>query len=741
MNVILICILAGLEICAHPSEDIQIHGIHLGSKGSPSLASRRRGGITGPTILTGLHARRLKIWDFFKMFAIIDKLNQEHPEAISYPKLYLESPYSCLYVYQNLSSLAQDFVRNTLCYAIATDGPITASTRYSMFPFNPLSIVAEESRPRLAIAIRQLAELQIISVGKDKTHYDLIFFRNLFSTLNNLPFVSMGGYTLDCAKQHTINPFTSRKSSRMNAKLMKEFVNYCEEYPASRFRKLLDSLMEISSRKSDKKLDEKEEKKLSRFRTIFSLLSLIDQRANVKADASQSSLTETGCQFMLGSDQDQLSIIIYQLLLCCAHAGLPASSKFREFYLATEKYIKQKDQESKWICSDLNDINTTSYATHVVGLIMNLCCLDMLHLHDLETSLFRYYCPFFYWMHSFGLILLNHIKPGAYSLAISPILCNLNEKYVAHKDLNGAFYNAPAEYYRKTLVGQPSAHKLDNYEGTDLEQTDFSAEDLSLLQNYTITESTGRIFVYKTADEGRNEKNKNIMCLLCNRPKYTFPHVDVYELDPQNAKANLASATASFLQKTARLIIARDKLPRGELVVPPTLVNQLEFLQQNMNNTGVLKTSPHVKVYQFQYIPNGTIKKKFSVSGEAITEFSYAMEKCSSVAYYKAVTVAEELGCLIWKHDTAFSAVRSRCNTLMASSYYRSPTVKFLSLQGDMQRTILTLWHKIASFYPTDDNDNIQGLWLLINASFQETFEQEFNAEMVKVSSEWTAIW
>lgn len=61
MNVILICILAGLEICAHPSEDIQIHGIHLGSKGSPSLASRRRGGITGPTILTGLHARRLKI--------------------------------------------------------------------------------------------------------------------------------------------------------------------------------------------------------------------------------------------------------------------------------------------------------------------------------------------------------------------------------------------------------------------------------------------------------------------------------------------------------------------------------------------------------------------------------------------------------------------------------------------------------------------------------------------------------
>lgn len=56
----------------------------------------------------------------------------------------------------------------------------------------------------------------------------------------------------------------------MNAKLMKEFVNYCEEYPASRFRKLLDSLMEISSRKGDKRIDEKEEKKLLRFKTIFS---------------------------------------------------------------------------------------------------------------------------------------------------------------------------------------------------------------------------------------------------------------------------------------------------------------------------------------------------------------------------------------------------------------------------------------------------------------------------------------
>lgn len=670
------------------------------------------------------------------MFAIIDKLNQQQPETILYSKLYLESPYSCLYVYQNLSSLAQDFVRNVLCYTISADGPITAATRYPAFPFNPLSIVTEESRPRLAIAVRQLADLQIISVEKDKTHYDLVFFHNLFSALNNLPFVSMGGYTSECIKQHTINPFTSRKSTKMNAKLMKEFVNYCEEYPASRFRKLLDSLMEISSRKGDKRIDEKEEKKLLRFKTIFSLLSLIDQRSSTKVE-SQSSLTENGCQFMLGSDHDQLSIIIYQLLLCFAHAGVSTSSRFKDFYLATERYTKQKDQESKWICSDFNDINKPSYVTHVVGLIMNLCCLDMLHLHDIETSLFRYYCPFFYWMHSFGLILLNHIKPGAYSLAISPILLNLNEKYVSHKDLSGAFYNAPAEYYRKTILGQSTTRKNDSHEDGDTDQIDYSTEDLSLLQNYTITESTGRIFVYKTADENRNEKNKNIMCLLCNKPKYTFPHVDVYELDPQNAKANLASATASFLQKTARLIIARDKLPRGELVVPPTLVNQLEFLQQNVNNAEVLKASPHVKVYQFQYMSNGTIKKKFSVSGEAIAEFSYAIEKCSSVAYYKAVTIAEELGCLIWKHDLAFSAMRSRCNTLMTSSYYRSPTVKFLSLQGDVQRTILTLWHKIASFYPTDDNDNIQGLWLLIHAGFQETFEQEFDAEMMKISNEW----
>lgn len=671
------------------------------------------------------------------MLTIIDRINQEHPEAVSYPKLYLESPYSCLYVYQNLSSLAQDFVRNVLCYAIASDGPITASTRYPVFPISPLSIVTDESRPRLAIAIRQLADLQIISVEKDKTHYDLVFFRNLFSALNDLPFVSMDGYTSECIRQHTINPFTSRKSNKMNAKLVKEFVNYCEEYPASRFRKLLDSLMEISSRRDDKRIEEKEEKRLSRFRTIFSLLSLVDPRTNIKTDAFQSSLTESGCQFMLGSDYDQLSIIIHQLLLCFCHAGLPNSSKFREFYLATEKYTKQKDQDSKWICSDFNDINTTSYVTHVVGLIMNLCCLDVLHLHDIETSLFRYYCPFFYWMHSFGLILLNHIKPGVYSLAISPILCNLNEKYVAHKDLSGAFYNAPAEYYRKTIMEQSNVRKIDNCEGVDSDQVDFSTEDLSLLQNYTITESTGRIFVYKTADEGRNEKNRNIMCLLCNKPEYTFPHVDVYRLDPQNSKANLASATASFLQKTARLIIARDKLPRGELVVPPTLVNQLEFLQQTKNSVEALKAAPHVKVYQFQYMPHGVVKKRFSMSNEAVTEFSYAIEKCSSVAYYKAVTVAEELGCLVWKHDAAFLAMRSRCNTLMTSSYYRSPVVKFLSLQGDVQRTILALWHKLASFYPTAENDNIQGLWLLIHAGFQETFEREFNSEMMKVSSEW----
>lgn len=674
------------------------------------------------------------------MLTIIDKFNQECPEAISFPKLYLESPYSCIYIYQNLSPLAQDFVRNVLCYAIAVDGTITAATRYATFPINPLSTVTEESRPRLAVAIRQLTDLQVISMEKDKTYYDLVFFRNLFSALNNLPFVSMDGYTSECIKQHTINPFTSRKSNKMNARLIKEFVNYCEEYPASRFRKLLDSLMEISSRKGDKKMDEKEEKRLSRFKTIFSLLSLVDQRYIVKPDASQSALTEHGCQFMLGSDYDQLSIIIYQLLLCFSHAGLPNSSKFREFYLATEKYTKQKDQDSRWICSDFDIINTTSYATHVVGLIMNLCCLDMLHLYDIEISLFKYYCPLFYCMHSFGLILLNNIKPGVYSLAISPILYNLNEKYVAYKDLSRTFYNAPAEYYRKTILNQSNHCKDINHTTVDSDQIDWSAEDLSLLQNYTITESTGRIFVYKTADENRNEKNKNIMCLLCNKPEYTFPHVDVYRLDPQNFKANLASATASFLQKTARLIIARDKLPRGELVVPPTLVNQLEFLQQSKNSVEVLKASPRVKVYQFKYISHGAVKKRFSMSGEAITEFSYAMEKCSSVVYYKAVTVAEELGCLVWKHEAAFSAMRSRCNTLLTSSYYRSPTIMFLSLQGDVQRTILTLWHKIASFYPTIETDDIQGLWLLIHASSQETFEQDFNTEMMKVSSEWVAI-
>lgn len=69
------------------------------------------------------------------MFAIIDKLNQQQPETILYSKLYLESPYSCLYVYQNLSSLAQDFVRNVLCYTISADGPITAAARYPAFPF------------------------------------------------------------------------------------------------------------------------------------------------------------------------------------------------------------------------------------------------------------------------------------------------------------------------------------------------------------------------------------------------------------------------------------------------------------------------------------------------------------------------------------------------------------------------------------------------------------------------------
>jgi len=181
---------------------------------------------------------------------------------------------------------------------------------------------------------------------------------------------------------------------------------------------------------------------------------------------------------------------------------------------------------------------TEEYPLELLGCMCDLCTLSTDVLYVLDKAYIKKHLLFFHWLIHLGLVLLPRRRgddlPYGY-IAISNILMDIGGVRNAFTPLGEMRHQAqygyvlPDSFSSQEALQRTRRTSLDTLSGQL--PPGVSRKDLAgLAANISlITESTGRIYMYKSRNTQQNEVNSRILGMFARRV-YDLPHMSCYQI-------------------------------------------------------------------------------------------------------------------------------------------------------------------------------------------------------------------
>lgn len=275
-------------------------------------------------------------------------------------------------------------------------------------------------------------------------------------------------------------------------------------------------------------------------------------------------------------------------------------------------------------------------------------------------------------------LLLQLKSPSQAILIISDCLTSLKGRQAHREDFSGALFIDP--YVRRPpgiLDTSPNVFSSAMH-GVDPHSSGESADN-SIVQNvkdnFIISESTRRLYVYKTENYAVNDHHAQLLNMI-GTCLYDFPHMAVYNLKDKIASSLSPEMVVKFLADSTL------RLNSTKLKIEPTLVSSLLRYDRALKMRQSVTYDTKAKCFKFL---------------EPKKQLSDVENKWAYARYYLAYQTALEMGILLWYDRRLVMDLGPRMRRLLTLDLYVSNRMTDID-------EIHRIWADIRRVYESTEN-------------------------------------